>query len=71
MSVTRLEKLRKLESDLAVMMEKANSRAYPQLARQYRETIREIDELESEVEVVDEIGEIIARSKARGKAGPD
>ena len=59
--MTRLEKLRRLEEDLADLMAKANSRAYPALAKQYRETLREIEELENDGGDLDEIAQIIAR----------
>ena len=59
---TRLDKLRDLEADLLELMGKANSRAYPALARQYRETLREIDEIEGG-EDDDEIAAIILRHR--------
>ena len=59
----RLEKLRRLEADLHDLMEKANSRAYPALARQYRETLREIDEIEGGLDADDEIATIILRNR--------
>lgn len=48
--MSRLEKLRELEAELREMMGKANTRVYASLARQYRETLREIDELEGDSE---------------------
>lgn len=65
--MSRLEKLKELEADLHELMGKANSRAYPALARQYRETLREIDEIEGG-EDDDEIAAIILRHR---KPGPD
>lgn len=59
----RLEKLRRLEADLHDLMGKANSRAYPALARQYRETLREIDEIEGGLDADDEIAAIIVRNR--------
>lgn len=44
-------------------------RALPQLAKQYRETIREIEELEGAQNHGDEIGEILAQRQADGKPG--
>ena len=43
----RLEKLEELEKELYTLMKKANSRSIAAIAKQYRETLREIDELEA------------------------
>lgn len=43
---TRLEKLKDLEQEIYSLMKKANSRTFATLARQYRETLREIEEIE-------------------------
>ena len=64
----RLEKLRELEADLRDLMAKANSRSYPALARQYRETLREIDELEKDDGDIDEIARILADRQSRADA---
>lgn len=56
---TRLEKLKSLETDLENLMSKANSRTYASLAKQYRETIKEISEIEGEGNCEDEISKII------------
>lgn len=45
---TRLEKLRELEAQLFDALSRANSRSMASLARQYRETLAEIDELEAD-----------------------
>lgn len=66
--MTRLEKLEWLEAELKGLMEKANSRSYASLARQYRETIREIEEIQGGVND-DEIGEILSRRDSDGKPG--
>lgn len=58
--MTRLEKLKNLETDLLDLMSKANSRTYAALAKQYRETIKEIEEIEGGTELDDEIGEILS-----------
>lgn len=50
-------------------MKKANSRVYASLARQYREVIREIDEIEGGEDTDDEIGQIIEKRKTDGRAG--
>ena len=52
---------KELEADLHELMSKANSRAYPALARQYRETIREIAELQG-----DEQDDIVSQLIANG-----
>lgn len=66
---TRLDKLRELEADLYILMQKANSRSIAPLAKQYRDTIREIDEIENAVTEDDEIEEIIQRRVYNGDAG--
>lgn len=63
--MTRLEKLKELEANLYCAMQKANSRSMASLARQYRETLREIAELEDNDDDGDEIADIIA-SRADG-----
>ena len=57
--MTRLEKLKALEMELKDLMSKANSRSYAALCRQYRETIKEIDEIEGAENGEDEIAQII------------
>lgn len=66
---TRLEKLKALEAKLKVAMEYADNKTLAALARQYRETLREIEELESEKEDTDEISAILARREADGEPG--
>lgn len=56
---TRLEKLKNLEKDLSDLMNKANSRSYASLAKQYRETIKEIEEIEGTGNGEDEIAKIL------------
>ena len=65
--MTRLEKLKELEEMLYAMMQKANSRAISSLARQYRETIREIEEIEGN-DSEDEIADILKGREADGKS---
>lgn len=67
--MTRLEKLKKLESDLEDLMAKANSRTFAQLAKQYRETIREIEDIEGADKQDDEIEELLQRRESNGAAG--
>lgn len=59
----RLEKLRELEGQLYSMMQTANSRSMAVLARQYRDTLREIDEIEGGEDADDEIAAIILRRR--------
>lgn len=65
----RLEKLKALESDLMDQMKTADSKSYAALAKQYRETLKEIDDLERAGDSDDEISEILAERKADGKSG--
>lgn len=67
--MTRLEKLKALEITLEEQMERANSRSIAAIARQYRETLREIAEIEGMEEANDEIAEILQERKSDGKAG--
>ena len=65
---TRLEKLTELESDLKDLMSKANSRSYAALCKQYRETIREIEEIEGAEDGEDEIAKLIGESDGNARA---
>lgn len=67
--MTRLEKLKRLEADLYELMSKANSRSYAPLAKQYRETIKEIEDIEGVDKNDDEIGEILTERATHGKSG--
>lgn len=67
--MTRLEKLKDLEAQLLAVMRKANSRTYASLARQYRETIKEIEEIEGTEADDDEIGDILQGRQANGEPG--
>lgn len=58
--MTRLEKLKELEVELKDLMSKANSRSYAALCRQYRETIKEIEEIEGNNGEEDEISRLLA-----------
>lgn len=66
--MTRLEKLKNLEKNLEDLMAKANSRTFAQLARQYRETIKEIEDIEGTEAKDDEIEEILQRKQSDGTA---
>lgn len=67
--MTRLEKLQELEAELKTLMKKANSRVFSSLAKQYRETIREIEEIEGANASDDEIEEIMQNRRSNGDAG--
>ena len=66
---TRLEKLKALEAKLKAAMEYADNKTLAALARQYRETLREIEELYGAKEDDDEISAILARREADGEPG--
>ena len=66
----RLKQLKTLAGILAQSIDDCEDvRALPQLAKQYRETIREIEDLEGAQNHGDEIGEILAQRQADGKPG--
>ena len=65
----RLTKLKDLESRLLVAMDDADNKTLAALARQYRETIREIEELERSTDTDDEIGDILRQREADGEPG--
>jgi DNA-directed RNA polymerase specialized sigma subunit len=60
--MTRLEKLQELEKELKLLMSKANSRSFAPLAKQYRETIKEIEEIEGSEPQDDEIAKLLGDS---------
>lgn len=57
--MSRLEKLKELEDELYKAMKKANSRSIAAISRQYRETIREIEEIEGGDSGEDEIDKLL------------
>ena len=59
--MTRLEKLKDLEMQLCTMMSDASARELAPLAKQYRDTLKEIEEIESADDQDDEIAAIIER----------
>lgn len=66
---TRLDKLKQLAIVLAGNIDKCEDpKLMPSLARQYRETIREIDDLEGGA-TDDEIEDILQQRQCDGKAG--
>lgn len=67
---TRLEQLKQLAKVLANGIDTCEDcRALPQLTKQYRETIREIEEIEGADNDTDEIGAILAQRENDGKPG--
>lgn len=69
-SGSRLEKLRALAMVIAEQIDSGDeSHSMAQLARQYRETIREIEEIEGRDEDGDDIDAIIDSRTAAGKPG--
>ena len=57
--MARLDKLKALELELRDALDGADPRTMAPLARQYRETLREIEELEKDDGEVDEIARIL------------
>ena len=67
---TRVEQLKTLRGILADAIDNCNSmRDLASLSRQYRETIRELEEIEGEPHDHDEIGDILANRDADGRSG--
>ena len=66
----RLEQLKELRNTLASALDGCESmRDLAALSRQYRETLREIAEIEGREEADDEIAEILQARESSGKAG--
>lgn len=66
----RLEELKALKKVLAAGIDGCEDvRTLPQLAKQYRETIREIEEIEGAADDGDEVSEIIKKRDADGQPG--
>ncbi len=67
---TRLEQLEALAFLLATQLDKPTpSTNIAQIAKQYRETIKEIEDIKGAPEADDEISEIISKRKNNGKSG--
>ena len=67
---TRLEQLRELLEILADEIDKRpGARDLAQLSRQYRETLKEIEEIEGAQQNDDDIAEILSERAAAGKSG--
>ncbi len=66
----RLKQLQTLAGVLASSIDNCeDDRALPALAKQYRETIREIEEIQGGESDGDEISEILTARQADGKSG--
>lgn len=68
---TRLAKLKALETILEASINECegDARTLAQLARQYRETLKEIEEIEGVTGDNDEIGDILKQRESNGKPG--
>lgn len=69
-SGTRLEQLKELLEILAdAIDQRPGARDLAQLSRQYRETLKEIEEIEGAQQNDDDISEILSERAAAGKSG--
>jgi hypothetical protein len=66
---SRLEKLRRLVVKLEINMDACETKELAALARQYRETLKEIEEIEGAEQNDDDISEILSERAAAGKPG--
>ena len=66
---TELEELKALAELLSRELQIADQKTIPQLARQYRETIIEIEKLKGQEQNDDEIDELLSERRAYGKPG--
>lgn len=67
---TRLEQLKELLRILADQIDaRPGARDLAQLSRQYRETLKEIEEIEGSENNDDDISEILSKRAAAGKSG--
>lgn len=65
----RLAKLKELEEKLRQGLDECDTDKLPSMARQYRETLREIDEIEGLKGNNDDISSILQRRQTDGKPG--
>ena len=66
----RLDKLKAVATILAIQIDACEDRKeLPQLVKQYRETIREIEEIEGMTDDGDEISEILTQREHNGEPG--
>ena len=66
---SRLEKLRRLVVKLEINMDICETKELAALARQYREALKEIEEIEGAEQDDDEISRILSERAAAGKPG--
>lgn len=67
----RLEKLKLLQDKLEIALATCDDKSLAPLARQYRETLREIEELEGADVIGDGISDILSARKADRKSTAD
>lgn len=67
--MTRSEKLKLLEAQLSDALEVAGPQTIAAIAKQYRETLREIEEIEGAQQNDDEIADILSARESAGKPG--
>ena len=68
---SRLEQLKILAQMLAERLETCTEKQTAQLAKQYRETIYEIEEIEGRNDTDDELSEILQSRETDGKSAAD
>lgn len=66
---TRLEQLKALAQILAEKLDDPEEQNTAQLAKQYRETVNDIAEIEEYEDVDDELGRILSERESDGKPG--
>ena len=67
--MTRLEKLKELEATLYDAIQKADDKNLAPIVKQYRDTIREIEEIEGTNDNDDEISQLLQERERDGKSG--
>ena len=67
----RIEKLKLLQNKLELSLETCDDKSLAAIARQYRETMREIEELEGADVIGDGISDILSARKADGEPTAD
>ena len=67
--MSRIDKLKTLEAQLSAALEDAGQQTIAAIAKQYRETLREIEEIEGAQQNDDEIGDILSARESAGKPG--
>lgn len=67
--MSRLEKLKMLEEELSIALQTATIQTIAAIAKQYRETLKEIEEIEGAQQNDDDIADILSAREAAGKPG--